>query len=529
VNPRAKLSCVVALAVASSACGDPPPDEAASSGSDLAISPERGGPPSSYRPPRPPPPPPPADPPLFIGDASSISIIQHDADAFWLQWFEGVDDVGNVQASFRGTGSPDFWGLQQRLDALIKMYDLLLPIDRVRAMRYLDRLHAICNVLLANRDDHRSFAQADPFRGRIMQAWGAYTPDRDNQWNTDPVTSGNFIYAMAAFARRVADNPTLFCQDSLADAVRFTTAAFETYMEFHDELAIGSTTAWYNEPSAYGKLLCDEVDDGVSHRCKGYRDRAGQPIAFNEDLSMMRAMAEAAVAANSTLYRSSPDGSDADIVSALRMYYLTNEAPVVLLKNVQWFHDNLAPNVWSNGAVYWDWHSQPGNSWAQDTPHAQYELGSLVAIFELKSRLDAILAASGHSDDVPLDAMVRGFANTFLLRVWTYDYSDATGVYQNILAGAVDGTGDKSPTKNSNVECGGWTTLSQIDNWVWVRCRDSVFKSNFSGGNYLRVDNHASLLRYRQGPTSNPAQPPPPPVSVACGTRQTAGLLAASK
>ena len=37
-----------------------------------------------------------------------------------------------------------------------------------------------------------------------MPAWGAYTRDRDNKWNTDVSTSGLFVYAMAALARRVA-------------------------------------------------------------------------------------------------------------------------------------------------------------------------------------------------------------------------------------------------------------------------------------------------------------------------------------
>jgi hypothetical protein len=234
-------------------------------------------------------------------------------------------------------------------------------------------------------------------------------------------------------------------------------------------------------------------------------------------------MAEAALAANSTLYRTSHDGADDDVLSALRMFYLTNEAPVVISRNVQWFKDNLTHDVWSNGAPYYDWKAQPGNKDPQDTAHAQYELGSLVAVFELKPRLDAILAASGHSERVALDpTFLSGFSNTFLLRVWTYDYADPTGLYGNILADTVEEGDPKTPTQNRNVECAGWTTLAQIDYWVWVRCRDSTFKSNGKGGNYLRVDNHASLLRYRHGPTSNPAQPPPPAIPVACGSTQSA-------
>jgi hypothetical protein len=511
VTYRTKLSSILGLVLLSSACsfaqsGDQ--ERIGASSADLLVAPT-----ATLI--KPPPPPPPADP-NFVGDASSIAIIEADADKLWATWFANVDDVGQLRQAFQGTGSADFAIYQQRLDALVKMYDLLLPIDRVRAMRFLDRLHAMCNVLLANRDDHRG-APMDPFRGRVMKAWGSITANRDNKWNTDPVSSGDYIYAMAAFARRVADNPTLFCQDSLVDAVRFTTAAFETYMEFHDELYIpnGSTYAWYNEPLGYAGLTCDNGASG----CEGYRDRAGQPIAYNEGLSMMRAMAEAALAANSALYRNSHDGSGDDVLSALRMFYMTSEGPVVIARNVQWFLDSLSRNFWSNGELYYYWVAQPGNDWAQDTPHAQYEIRSIVDIFEMRPRLDPILAANGHSERVRLDPIIlSGFSNTFLLRVWTNDYSDKTGTKQNILAENVVGD---APKQNRNMECAGFTALGQIDNWAWERCRDSVFHSFGSAGDSLRVDNHAALLRYRQGPKSNPAQQPPPQIAVACGSMQT--------
>src|SRR6266700_4227376 len=85
-----------------------------------------------------------------------------------------------------------------------------------------------------NRDDVRGFP-VDPFRERVMPAWGAYTADRDGKWNTDPVFAGLFTYAMAAFARRVADHPSLHDQYG-TDAIRFVTATIETYEAFRPEL-----------------------------------------------------------------------------------------------------------------------------------------------------------------------------------------------------------------------------------------------------------------------------------------------------
>ena len=55
----------------------------------------------------------------------------------------------------------------------------------------------MASAFLDNRDDKRG-SPIDPFRGRVMVAWGGVTTDRDCQWNTDPVTAGLFVYAMTA-------------------------------------------------------------------------------------------------------------------------------------------------------------------------------------------------------------------------------------------------------------------------------------------------------------------------------------------
>src|SRR5262249_62426707 len=84
---------------------------------------------------------------------------------------------------------------------------------------------------------------ADGSRGRVMQAWGGPAGDRDDRWNTDPVIAGLFTYAMAAFARRVADHPAFFSKISSkivrrfrTHAIRFITATMETYDAFRPEL-----------------------------------------------------------------------------------------------------------------------------------------------------------------------------------------------------------------------------------------------------------------------------------------------------
>jgi len=122
-----------------------------------------------------------------------------DADEIkrWCTWF---DSLAN------GADPGLLWCMAVFPAALIQVYDLVLPVDPSQAGTYISRLGMITGALLANRDDKRHPQNPpDPFRGRVMPAWGAVTHDRDDQWNTDVVTSGLFVYVMAAFARRVVD------------------------------------------------------------------------------------------------------------------------------------------------------------------------------------------------------------------------------------------------------------------------------------------------------------------------------------
>ena len=113
-----------------------------------------------------------------------------------------------------------------------------------------------------------------------------------------------------------------------------------------------------------------------------------------------------------------------------------------------------------------------------------------------KIRLDALLAQNRQSVQVALSTplFVR-FANTFLRRMWHYDFQNPYGI-RNVLSTDVDGGGylGLDQSKSANLECAGWIPLAQFDRWMWIRCRDAIFHDP----GFLRVDNHAALLRYRQ-------------------------------
>src|SRR5262249_16446451 len=147
------------------------------------------------------------------------------------------------------TTDPNFEFLGRLTAALVQVYDLVLPFDGKMAEVFLQRLGAIGNAVLMNRDDQHH-GPVDAFRGRVMPAWGFPTPDRDGKWNTDPYSAGYLSYPMVAFARRVADHPARYAQYQ-GEAVRFITAVIETYQAFHPELHLvdGDPRAYFNSPS----------------------------------------------------------------------------------------------------------------------------------------------------------------------------------------------------------------------------------------------------------------------------------------
>jgi hypothetical protein len=442
---------------------------------------------------------------ICIGDANDPATVLAYSDLFYSSYCAASDnDEGQppgwawIEARFVSSPNPPYttppyWYLGRITSALVQMYDLVAPLDAARAGRYLERLRRIAAVLLRCRDDHMGFP-ADPFRGRVMPAWGGYADDRDWRWNTDVVTAGLLTYPMAAFARRVADNPALHAQDEIDDAIRFVTATIETYEAFRPELHFvdNDAQAYFVNPLRYAQLQCnrDDMDAAAKHRCAGYRNVAGKPLAWNENFSMMKALAEAALAGDSALYRGSADATPA------RLQLATEEAPLLIAKNFTFFDKHLRSKTLSDGTPYFEWdHQQPEPRYIQDVGHGGFELGCLAVLLDDEIRLNVLLEGAGGSERVALSSplFVR-FANTFLRKVWQYDFQNPNGP-RNILANDVKGDVDEAARRGeNNWGCAGWIPLAQFDPWVWTRCRDVTFKPP----GYLQDDNHAALLRYRQ-------------------------------
>jgi hypothetical protein len=240
--------------------------------------------------------------------------------------------------------------------------------------------------------------------------------------------------------------------------------------------------AYFFNPLKYRELQCKGCrcpgPDGHSNardrsRCKDYRALEGRPLPYNQNLSMMKALAEVALAGDSTLYRDSADATPQHLRVA------TEEIPLVVAKNVAFFADHLRPEALDDGTPYFEWDYQQARSGIENTAHGQFELGCLAVILEDQVPLNALLARAGRSERLPSPSRFAPFANTFLRKVW----------HDDSLNDKVNGSGDKSV----NVESAGWIPFSQFDPWVWRRSRDTTYRTS-----ELRADNHAALLRYRK-------------------------------
>jgi hypothetical protein len=410
----------------------------------------------------------------YIGDANDRATILQDAGVFFQSYFAATDadETAVVDSDFGLHSFPPYWPLGQQTSGLIQVHDLVAPVDFETSALLLQRLGAIAGALLANRDDVRGFPE-DPFRGRVMPAWGAFTPNRDNKWNTDVSTSSLFVYAMAALARRVAERPDRYTQPLADQAVRMITAAIETYEAFRPELHLVESDphAFYVLPELYSTLVCADGNQG----CENYRAGAGKSIAYNESLSMIKALTELAPAADSNLYRASADATPT------RLQLATEEMPLVVAKTIAYRLADLHPRTLSDGTPCYEWDYE-GSGGAEDIHHAQFELGCLAVVLEGQLRLNELLERAGRAERVPLTSSTfERLANTFLRIVWR----------NNLLAGNIDGSGGEGNTN----ECAGWVPLAQFDPWVWTRARDTTFNASSPG---LRVDNHGALLRYRK-------------------------------
>lgn len=467
----------------------------------------------------------------YLTDDNSNAAIVADSDRFWWLYFGDIDDFTGIKNYFAGNnGEGAWWYYGARAQALAQMYDLLAPVDFARAQVYLERLRQMANALLSSRDDKRSGPfplgnqspqpPYDPFHGRVMPAWGSLNSGwgwAEQKWEADPGMNGLLTYPMAAFARRVAEHPELFCVKYRQDAVALTTAVIETYLAFRPDMYFETNRGGYMHPMSYQSMTCslndtdgdgdvDTVDSNAQQDCLKQKWAYGKPLPWNLSFSNLKSMAEAAIAADSNLYQGSS--------WAGLSYYAREEAPLQIARNLKLFISGGYLRLENSDGAYWHWWpyktfslnlplsptQAPGlnadAAWSpEDTNHAEFTLRSLLTFWENRGKLDELLQRYGYSERIGtlLDATkFTRIANTFLRRIWYYDYTPGS-TQRNLITSRADGygtphvygNGPPAPTftENKNGFVSGWSALAQFDPWVWARCRDSVYNP------YLDPDN----------------------------------------
>src|SRR5215510_9401749 len=132
------------------------------------------------------------------------------------------------------------------MEAMVRMYDLTHHI------LYLDHLRALTDFALTYRDDkHPGPESGDPrpahqlpqkmpfdaFRGQAgIPAWGGRSVISGGLHCVDEVSFG-YVYALAAFARIVAEHPNLWSLYG-ADAIRYANEVSKTVQAFFPQIVV---------------------------------------------------------------------------------------------------------------------------------------------------------------------------------------------------------------------------------------------------------------------------------------------------
>ena len=426
------------------------------------------------------------------------------------------------------------WGVFDDASAMVRMFEL------TRDPKYLDHLRDVNGVALKFRDDHHPGDGhpglnnpicmtcwppiVDRVRGRVVPAWGSGILYTDFVINgglnpVDHVTSGVYLYGIAAFARLVAEHRASQAVYG-AQAVKFANAAMETlwaFMPDFDTRQVGRfVEGTIHRPRRFPTASeCTDARDGAKEHvrlfdsrnfeglsaliddaysvCTSAGDYAGKPLAHNEAGALMMSFIELWRALDSDLYRTSPDRqSNADLargmiplmVTRLQRYFVNRlkletedqaraiSGTTTTTCRIRMSRTRLTPtwtcSIWTccGGAV-----NDSTRTWRP--PASRFSLN---------------------------DTMVRRFANTFLQQIARPAEIDRGGNVRGNVAGDPTEPDEKGKTDRFNYSLDGWVTLAVADATVYRLCRDILLRTSTRVGQpglfqeYLGAGTHAALL-----------------------------------
>ncbi len=454
--------------------------------------------------------------PGFITVSAGKQITPEDLAKFngrWMQPNQRLAALSYAEGALKWRFDAGAWGTGEHMVAMSRMYEL------TRDRRYLDHLCELIKLALRFRDDqHPGFQDPvtqevfpanplDEIRGRNgLPAWGGRSGNSGGLHRVDEVTSSNYAYPIAAFARIVAEDETLHTRYGL-DAMLSANAVLQTVWLFMPQIRYGKARsfleAWLTLPenyqhtpteanckNEYDRLVAADPSNeprwkGMLTSCRSLHKMAGRPVAHNENLAFAMVLIELSRVLESRYYRLSPLASaDAEPARAL--------IPLLVSRQQRYFVNRLhpltpRPTICGALVASFCWHYSdelpPGIDYrAEDTSHGSLDMRYLELLRRDFDRLNVRPASVGEPIAMT-DQFLRGFANTFLHVI-------AAGTH--FKKGVAGGTPSQEDSLNGL--CDGWVSLAAADLNVYHRCHDVTLRIVNGKQPYLGIGNHSALL-----------------------------------
>jgi hypothetical protein len=446
--------------------------------------------------------------------SSSPEITDADLRMFDVKWMHPTRVkaeqviVGNAM---HANQNRTVWQTTDHMMALVRMY------ETTHQARYVDALSGFAATVMQYRDDRRTDRiMFDQIRGDLMlPAWGGSGPDQANLYAVDEAVSNDYAYAVAAFARVVAEDSALQATYGPL-AIEYAYALLQTVSFFWPQVrsettngSIESYLAW--DPhfgTALTKEACQNAGGSKSelNECTDAiafgSSRLPLPYNINNKFAML--LIELLRVLDSPYYRLT--SSDVDGAEAWRV-----RLAAFVAQSQRRFHRKLTP-VDAPARFRWSYESNrpdgAEDGRADDTSHASVSFRYLGILNRDLERLNRLASASG--EQVQLDASdLRMLANTFLFMTKSTD-----SVPANVhLAGSVAGEADSPMIDSDDYTCDGMLDLTATDPRVYDACHIMTFRAKDGVQPFLTVANHAALLankRARYPKALGPDRAPPP-------------------
>ena len=473
-------------------------------------------------------------PPPIVTISPGPLIAPEDVALFDARWMDAADlskRLDEYKVTLTDRKAWIAWGVFADAAAMVRLFELTRDHESLDHVKYLNHLRAINDVALAFRDDHHPGdglpEGRNPFcltchppivdraRGRVVPAWGSGILYSDFVSNgalnpVDHVTSGVYLYGIAAFARLVAEHR----ESQLvygARAMEFANAALETMFAFLPEFDTrqvgGFVEGTFHRPrrsptasecaqardraKEHVRQLDRENFDGLSVEidkaygtCTEAGRYAGKPLAHNEAGALMMSLIELWRALDSDFYRTSPARqSNADVARGL--------IPLMVTRFQRYFVNRL--KVKDERARYeWHYNDDVPDPHVENSSHANLDMFYLDVLRRNRRRLDTQVAPAG--EPILLNAPMLGrFANTFL-HVARPAEIDHGGHMRGNVHGDPTEPDKTGRTDVFNYSLDGWVTLAVADATVYRLCRDILLRTSGRTQEYLGIGTHAALL-----------------------------------